>query len=733
MSIIIKVKIKLLAGSLVLLSTSAFSEETTLSAIIVTATKPTQTTLGATRIAEEGLASRRSATSDSAKLLEDIPGISLYGAGGVSSLPAINGLADDRVRVQVDGMDLMAACPNHMNSALSYIDPTNVAGVKVFAGITPVSVGGDSIGGTIQVVSAPPLFAEGEDALTTGRAGIFYRSNGRGYGGDVTASIASRLMNLTYSGSSAHADNYWAGRTFKAAGPGQSGGPWLGGDEVGSTAYTAKNQNIGLSLQHKEHLLSFNVSMQNILYEGFPNQRMDMTANQGTQVNLGYSGQFNWGELEARYYYQQTDHRMDMGPDRFFYGTGMPMNTKAITTGGLLRGNIVQLEHSILRVGLEFQKYTLNDWWPPVGGTMGPNAFWNVDFGQRNKQDLFGEWESRWNTLWLSQIGIRSNTVSTNAGPVQGYDNGLGALWGSDAANFNAVERKRTDRNWDITALARFTPNATQIHEAGFARKTRSPSLYQRYPWSTNAMADLMNNFVGDGNGYIGNVNLKPEVANTLSATAKWRSAEDKAWEVATTAYYTAVQDFIDAGRCNFNQCSVENTTATTNFVHLQYVNQNARLYGANLSVHKLLAKTADTGILTASGLMNFVRGENRTTGDNLYNIMPLNLKLALKQQLGAWTHSIEFQTVAPKDKVSQTQNEIKTGGYSLVSLHTRLETKKIRFDADIENLFNRFYSKPLGGAYVGQGASMTTGGIPWGVPIPGMGRSINVALSINF
>ena len=38
------------------------------------------------------------ATSDTARLLQDIPGISLYGAGGVSSLPAIHGLADDRIR-----------------------------------------------------------------------------------------------------------------------------------------------------------------------------------------------------------------------------------------------------------------------------------------------------------------------------------------------------------------------------------------------------------------------------------------------------------------------------------------------------------------------------------------------------------------------------------------------------------------------------------------------------------
>jgi iron complex outermembrane receptor protein len=85
-----------------------------------------------------------------------VPGVSLYGAGGVSSLPAIHGLADDRLRIKVDGMDLIASCPNHMNPPLSYLDPSNVGSLKVYAGITPVSVGGDSIGGTIVAETPAP-------------------------------------------------------------------------------------------------------------------------------------------------------------------------------------------------------------------------------------------------------------------------------------------------------------------------------------------------------------------------------------------------------------------------------------------------------------------------------------------------------------------------------------------------------------------------------------------------
>ncbi|MFZ4855058.1 MAG: TonB-dependent receptor plug domain-containing protein [Desulfuromonadaceae bacterium] len=723
---------------LALLNSTASAEKVEeLSEITVSGTQEesTNASLGAAKIEESALAGQRTATSDSARLLQDIPGVSLYGAGGISSLPAIHGLADDRLRIQVDGMDLMSACPNHMNSALSYIDPTKVAIVTVFAGVTPVSVGGDSIGGSIQVKSAPPGFAAaGENTHLKGQAGSFFRSNGDAFGYNFGATLIGRNVNVTYSESHVQSDNYKAGHDFKPVGQGTEGGRMIPGDEVGSSAYDgAINREIGLALKHEGHLLQMNVSQQRVDFEGFPNQRMDMTDNKNTLFNLHYIGKYNWGDLEAHAFHQDTRHKMDMGPDRYFYGTGMPMESKAKTNGAQLQGNIILSERDTLRVGAEYQNYTLYDWWPPVGGSMGPNTFWNVDYGQRDKFDTFVEWEAEWNPQWLSQVGLRNDIVMTDAAPVQGYDNGLAGIWGNDAAAFNAQRHKQTDYNWDLTALGRYTPAKTQTYETGYAHKSRSPNLYQRYPWATNAMAALMNNIVGDGNGYIGNNDLQPEVAHTVSATGDWHDADRKRWGIKATGYYTYVQDYIDARRCDFGQCSPANVSATTGFVLLQYVNQSAQLYGFDLSGQRLLNESEFYGSFTGTGLLNYVRGENKTTGDNLYNIMPLNMKLAVVHKLRGWSSTAEFQAVAEKDHLSQVRNEMRTGGYSLVNLRSSFEWKYTRLDVGIENLFNRCYSMPLGGAYVGQGASMTTNGIPWGVPVPGMGRSFNASLNMHF
>ena len=67
-------------------------------------------------ISGESAFSRGLGTSDSASLIADIPGGAVWGAGGVSSLPAINGLGADRIQVAINSMLISPACPNEMKS-----------------------------------------------------------------------------------------------------------------------------------------------------------------------------------------------------------------------------------------------------------------------------------------------------------------------------------------------------------------------------------------------------------------------------------------------------------------------------------------------------------------------------------------------------------------------------------------------------------------------------------------
>jgi iron complex outermembrane receptor protein len=729
----------------------ALPEPSRLDAITVEGQQPAELP-SAKAIKADALAAPRAATADTAALLLGLPGVSAYGAGGVSSLPAIRGLADDRLRIQVDGTDLLASCPNHMNPPLSYVAPSQVSAVKVYAGITPVSVGGDSIGGSIVLNTAAPRFAiDGEELVTGGELATTFRSNGDAFGVDAAFTLASEQFHLGYTGALAESDNYSAGGEFKPQANTGRDGHTLPLDEVGSTAYRTRNHQLTAGWRSGAHLVDARIGLQDMPFQNYPNQRMDLTDNRAERINLHYRGEFEGLTLDARTWHEDVEHAMDFGADkRFWYGmasnvpgsmtegrpcspisytcaAGMPMLTDSINNGGKLAAEFALGGKDLVRVGGEIHAYRLDDYWPPSGGGMWPGVFVNINGGERDRSALYGEWEGSFGERWTHLVGLRFERVASDAGDVRGYDTdaappGSYMMTAAEAAAFNARSHDRSDDNWDLTALARYQPGDTFDVEFGVARKTRSPNLYERYTWSSWSMAAAMNNTVGDGNGYVGNLDLVPEIAYTASASFDWH-APDAAWRLRVSPWITHVDDYIDARR-------VSNTANAFNV--LRYANQSARLHGVDLDAGFALGETA-AGRFDLDAVAGWTRGRNRDNNDDLYQIMPPNARLALRHTLGAWDNALELVAVSRKDRVNAVRNEIATPGYGLVNLRLAYTVGQWRFDAGVENLFDRLYRLPQGGAYLGQGATMMLNGVPYGIAVPGPGRNWYAGVRVNF
>jgi len=145
-----------------------------------------------------------------------------------------------------------------------------------------------------------------------------------------------------------------------------------------------------------------------------------------------------------------------------------------------------------------------------------------------------------------------------------------------------------------------------------------------------------------------------------------------------------------------------------------------------------LLAQNTGLGRFDATGSLSYLRGKNNTTDDDLYNIMPLNATLALEHQFGQWSNKIQAKLVDSKDNVQSVRKELKTAGFTLLNFYTSYDWKSTRLDLGVENIFDKHYYDPLGGAYLGQGATMGTG-VVHGVSVPGMGRSVNVGLTLKY
>ena len=116
------------------------------------------------------------------------------------------------------------------------------------------------------------------------------------------------------------------------------------------------------------------------------------------------------------------------------------------------------------------------------------------------------------------------------------------------------------------------------------------------------------------------------------------------------------------------------------------------------------LSDTTDYGGFSAQLVASYTWGKNEDTDGNLYNIMPLNAKLSVTQEWGSWRNTLEGVFVAAKDDVSDVRNEMQTTGYGLAHLRSRYERASWSVELGIENLFDRYYELPLGGAYEGQG-----------------------------
>ena len=669
-----------------------------------------------TRLSRKAIQSQLPNTSDTAQLLTKVPGVSVFTAGGISSLPVINGLNDDRVKVLVNGMVISPACTNHMNPPLSYIDPSQVAVADVIAGVTPVSKGGDSLGGTIVVESRPPEFADvGEGVHTSGSVSAFYRSNGDGIATSAHAEAATRNVSVGYTGSWTKSDDYARGDD---------------GPIVRSTLYQAYNHALTLGIRNGADLFIFEGIYASVPYQGFVNQRMDMVDNDAWLFNARSLTHYDWGTLDVRAFYHNTKHRMDMLADK---AGEMPMNADGADLGYSIKAEIPLTTADILRVGNEFHRETLNDWWPPVAGMapmMGPDTFVDINHGTRERLGTFAEWEHRWDSAWSTLLGVRNDMVWMDTGDVQGYS----SMYAADAAAFNARSHERTDANFDVTALTRFEPTMSETYEIGYARKTRSPNLYERYAWSTGNMAADMIGWYGDANGYVGNLDLKPEVGNTVSFTAGWHDRDRRIWDVKVTPYYTYVEDYIDA---NFlkSQSAMGGmggmAMPSTEFVTLQFANHDAQLYGVNVSGSVALWESDRYGQFGLSGIIGYVNGENLDTGDTLYHMMPLNAQLTLNHRRGNWSNAVQLTLVNDKDDVNALRHEPTTPGYALVDLRSSYQLQNVRFDFGISNVFDKLYYPPLGGVdWADYAAEGKTGIIS---PVPGQGRSFNAGVTVTF
>ena len=668
----------------------------------------------AERLGKGELARAASDTSDTADIITRVPGVSAFGAGGYSSLPVIRGMDNGRITVLVDGVPIDVACPNNMNPPLSYTDPATTDSVTVITGVSPVSLGGDTIGGTIMVETAQPRFAGSGQTLIHGDASGFYRSNGDAFGGAASFGWANDRFSLTYDGSYTQSDNYDGG-----------------GDDgvVRSTEYAKTDHALTFAATTGVGLFRLKGGIQRAPYEGFPNQRMDLTDNKSWFLNGRWQNWFDWGDVDLTVHYRDTDHRMNFLADKG--GTadgGMPMNTEVHSAGYTLKVSLPVSSRDTIRLGSELHHEWLNDVWPPVAGSMmmGPDAFVNINAAHRDRLGTYAEWEANWAQGLTSTVGIRNDQVWMNTGDVQPYGTSMMQMADIEAAAaFNAADHSKHDSNWSGSALLHYQAAKGIALDLGYAHKVRSPNIYERYSWGRGAMASTMIGWFGDGNGYVGNLNLAPERADTVSGAVTFSGAGSTPWSIRVAPYFSHVADYIDVVPLG---PITDMMGMPTGFVQLQFANREAHFYGLDVSGDVDLWRGTNGGAARLTLGASWLHGQNLADHDPLYHQMPFNASARLDYADDGWDGHVTLTGVADKTRVDPTRMEPETNGYALVDLGAGYSWHGFRLGANVTNLFDTAYAPPLGGQSLGD--FIATGDLR---PVPGRGRSFNLSLGKKF
>ena len=193
--------------------------------------------------------------------------------------------------------------------------PQAVANVDVYAGVTPVSVGGDSIGGSIVVRSADPAFAQSGEHLLKGEAGTSYRSNGNGWGGISPARLRPSSVSLDYAGAYTQSDNYGRAATSRTTrSPAGRATPcrrtrWAPPPTSPATSRSGSRGTAaspaGLHLRRPGHPV-----------RGLCQPADGHDGEHQRPVQSRVHRRARTGEPSARAYYQHTEHEMDFGDDK---------------------------------------------------------------------------------------------------------------------------------------------------------------------------------------------------------------------------------------------------------------------------------------------------------------------------------------------------------------------------------------------------------------------------------
>lgn len=644
---------------------------------------------GISDTSELSTSDRMQASPDAGDLLRRLPGANINKNGELTGIAQYRGMFGNRVNVAINGMPISSGGPNAMDSPLHYAPLAMLEAITLHRGITPVSTGMETIGGSLDASTFRGDF-KGSD----------FEFNSKIYLGGQTLNngdVANAFFSL------ANEQHLFRANLLRESGDDSD----FANGTITPSSYKRDRFDIGYGFKTGKHILNLDYAVNNTGDTGTPALPMDILSIDSKLSRAEY----RWEGIERNLLLRlsnndiahvMTNYHLRRPPQ----GTAMvmaPMMYRSTEATSDNQSVLLQMEqddrNGLWRYGLDghFANHEADIRNPNMA------SFFVQNFNEVEKEiiGLFVEKEVEVRQQSLLEAGIRANhyslksgTVSANLNPMNlatGMPLMLNNMAGSLASTFNNADRTIRDVNFDWFAKYSYHQSPETTLYVGLARKSRSPSYQESFLWmpmeSTGGLAD--------GKTYIGNLNLDSEIAHEIEIGIDWN---DKDFTLSPRLFYKQVNDYIQGTPSQNTQANTLSMMMANMGMGspnpLQFNNVDAEIYGFDMEA----GYTLSTNWYLRS-IVSVTQGKRKDIDDNLYRMAPANFSLALDYLTQNWVLTVESIAYARQSKVSDTNLETQTAGYALINTSAEVQLPgNIGLGVGINNLFDRNYRDHLAG-----------------------------------
>jgi iron complex outermembrane receptor protein len=631
---------------------------------------------------------------DAVAIAARTPGGGAIGNGALSGQLAYRGLFGDRVLGEVNGQRFASGGPNAMDPPMHYAPSVLLERIEIARGVASVA-DGPSLAGAVDAVLKQVHFGSGPKAEVSGSVVAQFRSVDDSYAVGGLAGLSNERWRVGVLASREKGKDY----DFP-------------GGTAGDTAYGRSLYGVHAGLRLGDGELFAEYRRSETDPTGNPQFPMDIVYFNTDFVQGGFRGPVAPDtNIEVRAGHVTVHHLMDNYSLRRPQPAAMQARAtfaSADTTTASAKVQFGQAQRNV-EVGADFEAANRD-----VRITNPNNAAFYLDAQPGFDSRRFGGFVQLRGGLggFETEAGVRLDRTSQDAGsPSLGTAVPMGPR--SLAAAFAAGPRHAADTTVDAVLRA-WLPGESLTPRITLARKTRVPSMLERFSWlPTEASYGL-----ADGNVYVGNRDLRPEVAWIAEAGFDFAGS---GVTLRPTVFYRRVDGFIQGtpfdATVGVIDSPVEMVAAMNgDTTPLMFRNVDAELYGVDLDF-----TAGITPHFKLDGTASYVRAKRRDIADNLYRVAPPNVRIAGTWSQADWSFGAELNAVAKQTHVSVTNGETPSSGYVVMGLFGKVDLGGgLELAGGIENLFDRYYQPHLAGRN-----RVGDSDVALGERMPGPGRGV--------